>query len=404
MEKNAKFRIFMLEIQNRWCRLGAVMTEESKYRMPGQLIRELMEAKGWNQEVLSIMLSRNKTVVNKTLTGKRALDAELAISLSELFGVSAERLMQLQKNYELAQARILTMDDPGRENRAHIFGNLPIAAMIKRGWINVADMRDVPMVEKEIMRFFAAPSADEIEILPHAAKRTEVFGGVTPVQLAWLYRVKAIASETMVARYSPSAVRESISKLKPLLASPQAARKVPRVLAECGIRYLIVESLPGAKIDGVCLWLNENSPVIGMSFRYDRIDNFWFVLRHEMEHVLQLHGQTAIMLDAELEGERAGIGDNLAEEERIANRAAADFCVPNRSLESFVARKFPIFRERDIIGFANTLNIHPGLVAGQLQRRIDRYDLFRNHLVKIKSAVAPSATVDGWGDVAPVGM
>jgi len=42
-----------------------------------------------------------------------------------------------------------------------------------------------------------------------------------------------------------------------------------------------------------------------MSLRHDRIDNFWFVLRHEIEHVLRQHGRSAAMLDTELEGERA---------------------------------------------------------------------------------------------------
>ena len=47
------------------------------------------------------------------------------------------------------------------------------------------------------------------------------------------------------------------------------------------------EALPSSKIDGVCLWLDQHSPVIGMSLRFDRIDNFWFVLGHEIEHALK---------------------------------------------------------------------------------------------------------------------
>ena len=43
-----------------------------------------------------------------------------------------------------------------------------------------------------------------------------------------------------------------------------------------------------------------------MTLRFDRIDNFWFVLRHELEHVIQKHGQSAVMLDVELEGDRCG--------------------------------------------------------------------------------------------------
>ena len=135
--------------------------------------------------------------------------------------------------------------------------------------------------------------------------------------------------------------------------------------------------------------------------RFDRIDNFWFVLRHELEHVLCGHGHAAPILDVDLDGREDG---EVVEEERIANAAASDFCVPRDKLASFIARKAPFFAERDILGFASTLGIHPGLVAGQLQHHTQKYDRFRSHLVKIRSFVAPSAMVDGWGDVAPVGM
>ena len=109
------------------------------------------------------------------------------------------------------------------------------------------------------------------------------------------------------------------------------------------------------------------------------------------------------MLDTELEKDRAGTGESIPEEERVANEAAADFCVPKTSLAKFVALKAPFFAERDIIGFARTIGVHPGIVAGQLQHETSRYELFRNHLVKIRSAVIPNAMSDGWGDVAPVG-
>jgi HTH-type transcriptional regulator/antitoxin HigA len=276
--------------------------------------------------------------------------------------------------------------------------------MIKRGWLDADDVRDVPRIERALAKFFGVASANEIEILPHSSKKTDTFTEVTPTQLAWIYRVKEIASEMMVPRYSLSSLRNAITLLGRLLSSPEASRKVPRILAECGIRYVIAESLGSAKIDGVCFWLDDLSPVVGMSLRYDRIDNFWFVLRHEIEHVLQGHGRKAIMVDAELEGEKAGTGANVSVEERIANEAAAEFCVPQKTIDSFIARKSPFFNERDILGLANTLQIHPGLIAGQLQHRTGRYDRFRQYLAKIRHAVTPGAAVDGWGDVYPVGI
>lgn len=377
----------------------------SQYRTPGQLIEELLTARGWTKRALSIVLDMDETVVNKLISGKKPIDARTALQVAEIFSIPPDQLLDLQKSYDLAHARITARPDPGRAIRACLFGDLPVSEMIRRRWLSATDVRDVPTVEMALTKFFGAKSIDEIELLPHAPKKTHIFmQGTTAAQLAWIYRVRQIASDMMVSRYSPAAVQQVPSHLGKLLLSREEARKAPRILAECGIRYVIVESLPSAKIDGVCFWLDDVSPVIGMSLRHDRIDNFWFVLRHEIEHVIRLHGRSAVtvMLDTELEGKRAGTGPDIVEEERQANEAAADFCVPRKAMSSFIARKAPFFKTHDILGMANTLGIHPGLIAGQLQHRIERFDLFRQYLVKIRSIVTPNAMVDGWGNVAPV--
>lgn len=382
--------------------LQCIWMPDDPYRTPGQLVQALLEQRGWSQRVLAVVIDIDESTINKIISGKRSLDAETALLLGDVFGEKPERFLDLQSKYDLAQARIVNRPDPNRATRALLFGDLPVAEMIKRRWLDAEDIRDVASVEKSLKRFFGVRSLGEIEILPHAAKKTAVAGPATPAQLAWLYRVKQIASEMLVSRFSNRAVADVTGGLRSLLTSSENARKVPRAMSECGIRYVIVESLQSAKIDGVCLWLDTQSPVIGMSLRHDRIDNFWFVLRHELEHVLRGHGRNAVMLDAELEKERAGTSDSIPEEERLANAAAAEFCVPQKSMDRFVTLKSPFFSERDLLGFARTVNVHPGLVAGQLQRRTSRYDLFRNHLEKIRSAVLPGSVVDGWGNVAIV--
>lgn len=374
------------------------------FRTPGQLLESLLTEKGWTQRLLAVILGINETAINKIISGKQQVDAETAILFSEVFETPPEMFLELQKRYDLAKARIETRPDPSRTIRTHLFGGLPIADMIKRGWLEADSVRNVAQVEAALVKFFGVKRVEEIEILPHSAMKTETFLPATPVQIAWIYRVKEIATEMMTAQFTPSSVKNAIRLLNNLLLSPEEARKVPRILAEAGIRYLLVEALPSSKIDGVCFWLDDNSPVIAMTCRYDRIDNFWFVLRHELEHVIQGHGRNKIMLDTELEGERAGTGPSIAEEERTANDAATEFCVPSSKMDNFIARKAPFFKDLDIQGFAGVLNIHPGLVAGQLQHRTGRYDRFRQYLVKIRDCVRPCAMVDGWGDIAPVDM
>ncbi len=380
-------------------------TEDEAFRAPGQLIQALLEERRWTQRTLAIVLGCSETTITRIVGNKQPIDARWALMLEEVFRVPAERFLALQRSLELAQARLVLQPDPHRANRALLYGDLPVADMIKRGWISADSIRDTKNVQTGLMRFFGVNRLEDIEILPHAAKkRTAVSTEVTPAQLAWLYRVKKIAGDMLAGKYSPQAVKAVLPKLRALAVSPEGAAKVPRLMMECGIRFVLVESLPGAKIDGVCFWLNDRSPVIGMSLRFDRIDNFWFVLRHELEHVIRLHGQATAMLDAELEGDRAGTGSDIAVEERVANEAAQDFCIPAAQLEAFIARKAPFFSERDLIGFARILKVHPGILAGQLQRRTGRYDRFRDHLAKVREIISPNAIRDGWGDVAPVDL
>ena len=372
------------------------------FKTPGQYLKALLDAREWSQRVLAIILEIDESLLNKIINNNRNIDAKTALLLGEVFEVDPEDFLSLQKKYDLEKAKIESRPDAGRAKRARIFGDLPISNMIKRGWIRADNVRDVPQVESALTYFFGVDSIDSIEILPHAAKKTQTNITATPAQLAWLYRVKAIASDMIAGKFSQQSAKNAVGQLKNLLHAPEEIRKVPRILAENGIRFLIVEALPSSKIDGACLWIDEKHPVIAMTLRYDRIDNFWFVLRHELEHIINKDGLKMIMLDSELEGEKAGYSSKIAEEERVANKAAIEFCIPQVKLDSFIARKSPFFKENDILGFANTINVHPGIVAGQLQHRTGRYDRFRSHLIKIRHIISKNALVDGWGDIAPL--
>lgn len=379
------------------------MNTSPEFITPAQMIDAQLRIKGWTQRTLAKVLGMSEQSISSLMKGRTKIGTELALQLREVLGIDADVLLKLQASFELKKAELEFRPDPALSTRALVFGDIPVGDMIGRGWLKDVEGLWDSRLNESLCRFFRVSSIDQIEALPHAAKKTDVMGDATPAQITWLYRVRQIAQDILVGKYSQSNATDAVRELKPLLNSAEAARKVPRILAQAGIRFAIVESLPSARIDGVCFWLDENSPVIGMTLRFDRIDNFWFVLRHELEHVIREHGQSAVMLDIDLQGENAGTGPGIPEEERIANEAAAEFCVPQKQLQHFIRVKAPIFAERDIRGFAATYKLHPGLVAGQLQHKTKRYDLFRNHLVKIRSVVTPTAMVDGWGDVAPIG-
>ena len=218
---------------------------------------------------------------------------------------------------------------------------------------------------------------------------------VTPLQLAWLFRVRAMAIQQVVPAYSKAKLAKALERLRALVLSPEEVRQVPRILAEAGVRLVFVEPLAGSKMDGACFWLDGDRPVIGMTLRYDRIDNFWFVLRHEIEHVLREDGKAE--QEAVIDSDLGEPKEDFSECERRANAAGADFCVATTELENFIARVQPYFSEEKVLRFAQRIHVHPGLVVGQLQRRLDRHDFLRKHQVKVRAHVLPSADVDGWG-------
>ena len=156
------------------------------FKTPGQYLKALLDAREWSQRVLAIILEIDESLLTKIINNNRNIDAKTALLLGEVFEVDTEDFLSLQKKYDLEKAKIESRPDAGRAKRARIFGDLPISNMIKRGWIRADNVRDVPQVERALTYFFGVDSIDSIEILPHAAKKTQTNIVATPSQLAWL--------------------------------------------------------------------------------------------------------------------------------------------------------------------------------------------------------------------------
>jgi HTH-type transcriptional regulator/antitoxin HigA len=360
---------------------------------PGEFIEEELEARGWTQIELAEVMGRPARLISELVSGKRAITPETAKGLGAAFGTGPAYWMNLERDYQLSRA---VHDDESVERRSKLYAKAPIKEMVNRRWIEPSTNIDV--LEKRVKDFLQIADLDSEPWLAHAARKGGAYLEVTSDQWAWLFRVKQLAKAIRVSKYSQRDLIDALEKLEGMLLTPGEIRNVPGVLASCGVRFIVVEKLSHAEIDGACFWLDKHSPVIGMTIRKDRIDNFWFVLRHEIEHVLNGHGQDNEVLD-NLDGENAGTGDSLPAEERIANTAASDFCTPSARLEKFLARKHPFYYERDVLEFAKTVNRHPGLVVGQMQFRLKNYTYLAKHLARIRSSVLSSGIFDGWGQV-----
>ncbi len=356
---------------------------------PGEFLKEEMEARGWSQVELAEVLGRPAKLVNEIIAGKKAITPETAVQLGDALGTGPAIWMNLEAQYQLS--KVTTRSDVVAR-RAALYDRFPVRDMIKRGWVGASENIDV--LEQQFLSFFGIKSLEDKATFAHAAKKSEPMSEITMPQLAWLLRARVIASQMISKKFDVKKLRNSMEKLSALRTAPEETRHVAKILADAGVRFVLIEALPNSKIDGACFWLDDQ-PVVAMSLRLDRIDNFWFVLRHELEHVLQGHGKAQqFILDVDIEGMDAS---HIVEEERMANDAAANFCVDQDELTNFIGRVAPYFSEERVLGFARRLDIHTGIVAGQLRRRLGRWDRWTQHLVKVKDIVIKSTAVDGWG-------
>lgn len=360
---------------------------------PGEKIREELERRGWTQADLARILNRPLPTMNEIIGGKRAILPEMAIALGTALGPSPEYWMTLEADYRLRIARADEIDVTAVTRRVRLFEIAPVKEMERRGWIK--GTKDAQELEQELCRFFGVASLDEEPKISVATRRANGDEQLSPAQRAWCFRAKQLARVVHAEKFKPELLAQCEERLRSLATFPEETRRVPTVLAGYGIRFVVVEPLAGSRIDGAAFWLADDAPVIALSVRFDRIDSFWFTLFHEFKHI---QNGDAVSVDADLVGEGAMLTEAKSDMERRADAGAARALLPPDKLESFIVRVGPLYSKARINQFANRMQIHPGIIIGQLHHRgeID-WKANREMLAKVREIVTGTALTDGWG-------
>lgn len=107
--------------------------------------------------------------------------------------------------------------------------------------------------------------------------------------LAWQTQALRLAQREALPAYDPAAVDEAalrrLVQQSYFSTGPQNAQEL---LNHWGIHLIILRHLPRTYLDGASFLAPWGRPVVGLTLRYDRLDNFWFTLLHELAHV-RLH-------------------------------------------------------------------------------------------------------------------
>ena len=193
---------------------------------------------------------------------------------------------------------------------------------------------------------------------------------------AWCWQVMAKARERMsISPYTPGSITPSfLRSVAQLSADEDGPTKARDMLAQSGVGFEVVPHLPKTYLDGAALLLDDGRPVVGLTLRYDRIDHFWFTLLHELAHV-SLHlddddDETAFVDDLSLRDMEAGGGDS---KEAQADRLAEESLIPEDVWEAAPVRTNP--SPMRVMSLAQTLGVHPAIVAGRVRHEQGNYRL-----------------------------
>lgn len=187
---------------------------------------------------------------------------------------------------------------------------------------------------------------------------------------AWRCRVIDRAMVKKLPNYRTEDLTEefikSLTALSPFQQGPQL---VIQALEDRGIAVVLERHLDKTHLDGAALLLPDGRPVIGLTLRYDRLDNFWFTLFHELGHV-KLHlksGEQQGFIDTDI--------DKTSEQhvEREADRFALNSFIPEEDWKNLQG----LHLADEIRKAAKARSIHPSILAGRLRREAQDYRAHR---------------------------
>lgn len=329
---------------------------------PGYYIADIIEDMGISQAEFAIRMGTTAKTLSQLINGQANISNDLAKKLSAMLGTSIEVWQNLQNTYdrkliEIKQAKdIDEQAELAREIDYKYFVEvigLPAARSIQDKIINmckyfrVADLRI--MLQPDFLVNFRAGSACNS---PKNVINSR----------AWVQTAINISRSMETQPYNAEKLKRCLPELRSMTVR-KPEEFLPRmrtIFAECGIAFVLLPHLKNSGINGAVKWLTEDRVVLAMNNRGLDADKFWFSLFHEIKHVFQQKIKT-VFISSTVE-EMKDINNNLEAE---ADKFATNYLISPVDYKRLAPSKYT--SDDDIIEFARSIGIHPGIVAGRLQ-------------------------------------
>ena len=325
---------------------------------PIEAILFRMQEQGLRQKDLVPYIG-NKSKVSEILNGKRQLTLPMIRALNENLGISLDVLTQ----------EIKTKDE---EINWNLF---PISEMVKRKWITTPIVKTLETPRKIMEDFFALLGSHKTATI--YCKSTK-FNERTNrnmdkyALLAWVARISIKAKQLNISKkYLPGIVDdEFLKKIAQTSRLENGPIIVKDLLEDAGIPLIVEPHLPRTYIDGAAILSSDNKPIIALTIRHDRLDNFWHTLLHELAHVSRhLKNPEEFFVD-NLDSDL-----NLNKKEVEADILARNSFIPRAKWERSDVFFDP--SENLICEYADKWMIHPSIIAGRIRYETKNFYRFR---------------------------
>jgi HTH-type transcriptional regulator/antitoxin HigA len=293
---------------------------------------------------------------------------------TEYMGASLARLIEISNLLGVRTTE--SFSTPSRESGSLLvwtdsdeiaWERFPAKEMARRGWFKLPKGADVV---DAVRSYFLSAAGPQFATALH---RKKVRSGNAPDQaalLAWQARILELAREGHEDNAYPSFDLDErwLADLVALTKEVDGPAQAQEFLAARGVSLVVEKHLPGSYLDGAAMISDFDRPVIGLTLRYDRLDNFWFVLLHELGHIF-LHLQEGLHFD--FFDEEGPTGSDKLETE--ADQFALDRLIAPELWDQCLSR-FALSEEAVLID-AETLSIHPSIVAGRIRKERNDYTI-----------------------------
>lgn len=345
---------------------------------PGDTILDLIEERDWNQSELSRRLGFSTKHLNQLIKGKAALTEDAALRLERVLGSTANFWLNREVKYREHLARIETQEL--YISWVSWLDELPLADLKKAKVIPQERITNAvkPSLVGKLLSFFGVASPSDWQKyygeMQLSFRRTRESQSDTGAITSWLRLGEIEAEKQDTPKYNKNTFIRSLKSIRDLtVKSPEEFEpELRKLCADAGVKLVFVSAMKRTHVSGVARWLNGHSPLIQLSLYGKTNDKFWFTFFHEAAHIL-LHADQKN--DIYLDDPNHSNGDSPKEAE--ANDWASNELIP----KTHVHKLKNLVNKQDIIEFADSLDIHPGIIVGRMQyENLLRYQTNLNSL------------------------